>query len=462
MPARYLTPASGSGHGLTLTVTQTDPDATGPVSFSGVQPTVDVSLSPHPTTSHLLPTVTPPVAPVERLQNPLAGRSGLLPLGRSGAADHAHVVLPPGWSDVSASWTGILTPPRSGLYTLALQGVGAATLTLDGVTAVSDPLSHALGRWAQTVNLTGGHRYQVHLSWEPIDTRTPSGESTVSPSYLTLGWAYVSGRIRAAVAAARRADVAVVFAGDFNSEAFDRPSLTLPGDENALIAAVAAVNPHTVVVLNTGGPVLMPWLPRVRAVLEAWYPGEQDGAAVAALLYGDVDPSGRLPVTFPASDIQTGVNTATQWPGIGLTSTYSEGLDVGYRYNHSTGVQPLFPFGYGLSYTRFSMSRLTLSRSADGFALRVRVADTGARSGVAVPQAYLTYPTAAGEPPAQLVAFRPVNLAPHQARTVTLDVPVSSFRVYLGTGWTTVPGTYTLAVGPSSSELPLTVSLAAP
>ncbi len=353
-------------------------------------------------------------------------------------------------------------PPRSGLYTLSLQGVGAATLTLDGVTAVSDPLSHALGRWAQTVNLVGGHRYQVHLSWEPIDNRTPSGESTVSPSYLTLGWAYVGGRIRAAVAAARRAEVAVVFAGDFNSEAFDRPSLALPGDENALISAVAAANPHTVVVLNTGGPVLMPWLSRVQAVLETWYPGEQDGAAVAALLYGDVDPSGRLPVTFPASDAQTGVSTASQWPGVNLTSTYSEGLDVGYRYDHSTGVQPLFPFGYGLSYTRFSLSRLTVSRSADGFALRVRVADIGSRPGVAVPQAYLTYPAAAGEPPAQLVAFRPVNVAAHGFRTVTLDVPVSSFRVYLGTGWTTIPGTYTLAVGSSSSDLPLAVSLSTP
>ncbi len=110
----------------------------------------------------------------------------------------------------------------------------------------------------------------------------------------------MSGRIDAAVAAARRADVAVVFAGDFNSEAFDRPSLSLPGDENALIAAVAAANPHTVVVLNTGGPVLMPWLAQVQGVMEGWYPGEQDGAAIAALLYGDVDPSGRLPVTFPA------------------------------------------------------------------------------------------------------------------------------------------------------------------
>lgn len=459
VPSGYLTPASGSGHGLTLTLTQTDPDTTGPLSLHVVQPTVDVSLSPHPTTSSLLPTASA-TAPVDRLGAPLNLTTGLFPLGRS--PEHTHIVLPPGWSDVSATWTGTLTPPRSGLYTFSLQGVGAATLTLDGVTAVADPLSHALGRWAQTVSLTGGHPYRVDLSWEPIDNRTPSGETTVTPSSLTLGWASDSGPIGAAVAAARRAHVAVIFAGDFNSEAFDRPSLALPGDENTLISAVAAANPHTVVVLNTGGPVLMPWLSQVQGVMEAWYPGEQDGAAVAALLYGDADPSGRLPVTFPASNTTTGVDTAAQWPGVDLTSTYSEGLEVGYRYDHATGVQPLFPFGYGLSYTRFLLSRLTLSRSADGFTLRVRVTDTGARSGVAVPQAYLTYPAAAGEPPAQLVAFRPVALAAHRSRTVTLDVPASSFRVYLGRGWTTVPGTYTLAVGPSSSDLPLAVSLATP
>jgi beta-glucosidase len=459
VPTRYLTPASGSGHGLTMTLTQTDPDTTGPVSLQVVQPTVDMSLSPHPTTSSLLP-ITAAAAPVDRLRSPLGLGAGVLQLGPS--LGRTHVVLPPGWSDVSATWTGTLTPPRSGLYTFSLQGSGAATLTLDGVPAVSDPLSHARGRWAQTVDLIGGHPYRVDLAWEPVDDRTPSGETTVTPSALTLGWAPVSGAIEAAVAAARHADVAVVFAGDFNAEAFDRPSLTLPGDENALISAVAAVNPRTVVVLDTGGPVLMPWLAQVRGVIEAWYPGEEDGDAIAALLYGDVDPSGRLPVTFPTGNTTTGVDTAAQWPGVDLTSTYSEGLEVGYRYDHATGVQPLFPFGYGLSYARFSMSGLTLSRTAGGFALRVRVTDAGSRSGVAVPEAYLTYPAAAGEPPAQLVAFRPVALAPHQARTVTLQVPASSFRAYLDGGWTTVPGTYTLAVGPSSSDLPLTVSVATP
>ena len=462
VPAKYLTPASGVGHGLTLTLTQTDPDAIGPLSLQTVQPTVDVSLGPHPSTSRLLPS-TAFSSPVERLSNPLAAGSRRLSLGSAASRRaHTHVVLPPGWSDVSASWTGTLTPPRSGLYTFSLQGSGAATLTLDGVAVVADPLSHAFGRWSQTVSLTGGHPYRVDLAWEPVDQRTPSGETTVTPSSLTVGWAYVSGRIDAAVAAARRADVAVVFAGDFNSEAFDRPSLNLPGDENALISAVAAANPRTVVVLDTGGPVLMPWLGGVKGVVEAWYPGEQDGAAIAALLYGDVDPSGRLPVTFPASDTLTAVATPSQWPGVDLTSSYSEGLEVGYRYDHATGTQPLFPFGFGLSYTRFSLDRLTVARSATGTALRVRVSNTGARSGIAVPQAYLTFPAAAGEPPAQLEAFAPVDLGPGQSRVVTLSVPASALRVYLGGAWTTVPGTYTFSVGQSSADLPLTASVDVP
>ncbi len=191
----------------------------------------------------------------------------------------------------------------------------------------------------------------------------------------------MSDQIAAAVAAARTASVAVVFAGDYSSEAFDRPSLSLPGDENALIAAVAAANPHTVVVLDTGGPCLMPWIGRVAGVIEGWYPGEQDGAAIAALLFGDADPSGRLPVTFPTSDANAAVNAGAQWPGVGLTATYTEGLAVGYRYDHATGAQPLFPFGYGLSYTRFTLGKLAVRRSTGGYALTVRVSNRGGGPG---------------------------------------------------------------------------------
>ncbi len=458
VPTELLTPASGIGHGLTLTLTQTDPD-TGPLSVRTVQPTVDLSLRPHPSVNTILPTSNSP-ATVSQNHNFLtpARRAAGAPLSPT----RSRVVLPAGWTDVTANWSGTLTPPRGGLYTLSLQGSGGSRLTLDGVPAVSDTLSHAKGRWSQTVQLVGGHPYQVQLNWEPFDSLTPSGETALAPSALTLGWQYVSDRIAAAAAAASEAQVAVVFAGDFNSEAFDRPTLSLPGDENALIAAVAAANPRTVVVLNTGGPVLMPWLASVAGVIEGWYPGEQDGTAIAALLYGDVDPSGRLPITFPTSDAQADISSLAQWPGVDLTSVYTEGLEVGYRYDHANGIQPLFPFGYGLSYTRFTLGGLSVTRSGAGYSVTVDVTNSGTRTGTEVPQAYLTFPASAGEPPAQLAAFSAVTLGADQTRAVTLFVPGTAFQTYQTGAWSTVPGTYTLSVGESSSDLPLTSAVPAP
>ncbi len=460
IPAEALTPVSGVGHGLTLTLNQTDP-GTGPRSLQTEVPTADVAISPHPSANML--GATP------KSSAPLARSHDLLTLGwRASAAGgqastaRSHIVLPAGWSDVSATFAGTLTPPRTGLYTLSLQGSGGASLTLDGVPAVADSLSHARGRWSQAVRLVGGHPYRVQLSWEPFDSRTPSGETSITPGSLTLGWQDVSDQIASAATAAAKARVAVVFAGDYNSEAFDRPSLSLPGNENALIAAVAAANPRTVVVLHTGGPVLMPWLGSVAGVVEAWYPGEQDGAAIAALLFGDVNPSGRLPVTFPASDAQAAANSAAQWPGVNLTSLHSEELQVGYRYDHAAGIQPLFPFGYGLSYTQFGLSRLSVTRSATGYSVTVDVTNGGTRSGTDVPQAYLTFPASAGEPPAQLVAFTPVSLGAGQTRTVTLAVPGTAFQTDQSGTWASVAGPYTLAVGGSSSDLPLSAPVLAP
>ncbi len=237
------------------------------------------------------------------------------------------------------SWTGTLTLPRSGRYVFSLAGTGAAALTLDGRPAVSDHVTHDTGTWSGSVVLAAHHHYRLSLQWTPVADAT----SLDIPSILDLGMAYVGDAIAQAVAAAKASKVAVVFAADYSAETFDRPNLSLPGDQDALIAAVAAANPRTVVVLNTGGPVVMPWLSKVGAVVEAWYPGEQDGAAIAAVLAGDVSPSGHLPVTFPTSMAKSAVPARSQWPGIGLTSTYSEGLQVGYRFNHATGTTPAVP-----------------------------------------------------------------------------------------------------------------------
>ncbi len=474
LPTADLVPASGVGHGLTLTVSHTSTTAMPLQAVTSTaravlvpQPPVAVHQpSPSPETLHPRSGAGSPVnpAPEGSRQGP-TGHGALNPGLRhrvpgtaygSMAGGGTRIELPAGWGPAAVTWTGTLTVPRSGLYDLSLAGSGAATLTLDGAPAVSDTENHVHGIWSQPVTLVAGHHYQLALRW------TPLGRGVTTASALQLGMAYDSGAITQAAATARRAQVAVVFAGDFNAEAFDRPSLSLPGDENALIAAVAAANPRTVVVLDTGGPVLMPWLASVGGVVEAWYPGQADGQAIAAVLFGKVDPSGHLPVTFPTSMAASGIATASQWPGIGLTSTYSEGLDVGYRYDHATGTVPLFPFGFGLSYTTFSLSGLTGTWTGTSERLTVTVANTGTRPGTAVPQVYMTHPAAAGEPPAELAAFATVTLSPGQHRTVTLAVPASALRIYQGSGWTTVPGTYTFGVGQSSASQPLAVTASVP
>jgi beta-glucosidase len=464
IPPSLLTPASGKGNGLDLTLTQVDRGGS-PQSIQTVEPTVDLSIEPHPASGRLLPTSNAGLAPFSAL--PAVGSRPPLAIGRRAnpaqpPSPRSRIVLPPGWSMVTATWSGTFTPPTAGLYTFSVQGSGAATLTLDGTPAVSDLLTHARGRWSQTVELVAGHRYQLAVHWTPFDNTTPSGESFITPGTITIGMKYVGGLIDAAVAAASKAQVAVVFASDYNSEGFDRPSLSLPGDQDALIAAVAAANPRTVVVLDTGGPVLMPWISSVAGVVEAWYPGEEDGAAAAAVLFGDVDPSGKLPVSFPAANGQGAIDSGTQWPGVGLVSSYSEGLDVGYRSYHATGTQPLFPFGFGLSYTDFSFGGLSVVPSGAGYSVTVEVTNTGSRTGAEVPQVYLTDPAAAGQPPDQLAAFSTVTLAPGQSAAVNLEVPASAFQSYLANGWTTVPGTYTISAGDSSANLPLSANVTVP
>jgi beta-glucosidase len=456
IPTRYLTPASGHGHGLTLTVGPTSGGASittvDPVPAAAVEPAPQIHGRNHNDVRSNPPSEHPRKIPADAADG---GRLPDLDPTTSGATS---IELPRSWSGSLATWTGTLTPPRTGRYVFSLAGTGSAVLTLDGRTAVSDPYPHATGTWSGSVVLAAGHHYDLMLRWTPIADAT----SLDVPSIVDLGMAFVGDDIARAVAAARASQVAVVFASDFAAETFDRPSLSLPGDQDALIAAVAAANPHTVVVLNTSGPVLMPWLHQVGAVLEAWYPGEQDGAAAAALLTGDVAPTGHLPVTFPTSATATAVSSASQWPGSGLVSTYSEGLAVGYRWDHLTGTRPLFPFGFGLTYTTFGFRRAVVARTRTGYAVTVSLADTGSRTGTDVVQAYLTFPATAGEPPAQLVAFAPVTVDPGRTGTVTLDVPSTAFRSYGTTGWTTTPGTYRIGIGDSSSSLPLHVSVPAP
>jgi beta-glucosidase len=269
--------------------------------------------------------------------------------------------------------------------------------------------------------------------------------------------------VAAAAALAGTADVAVVMVGDNETEGHDRPSLALEGNQDQLVAAVAAANPHTVVVVKSGAPVLMPWLDQVPAVVEAWYPGEEDGDAVAAVLLGDVNPAGKLPISFPRAAGDVPAHTPEQYPGVNGVATYSEGLDVGYRWYDQQGIDPLFPFGFGLSYTTFRFSGLTVTHPDHHGKVRVslKVTNTGHRTGADVAQVYVSAPTAAGEPPRQLRAFQKVTLHPGQTRRLELTLDARSFQTWNTTThtWTTAPGTYTVSAGDSSRSLPLHTQL---
>ena len=284
-----------------------------------------------------------------------------------------------------------------------------------------------------------------------------------------------------AIAAAKAASVAVVFAGDSESEGTDRQGLTLTSgscilvgcapstvDQNALISAVSGANPNTVVVLHTGGPVLTPWLSSVKGVMEAWFPGQENGNAIAALLFGDVDPGAHLTETWPTSGTAQPVHTTAQWPGVtvkgdtvGPHSAYSEGLDVGYRWYDAHGVKPLFPFGFGLSYTSFAFSRLRIvrARRGAGAAVSFTLTNTGSRDGADVAQVYVGMPPAAGEPPRQLKGFQKVRLSPGRSSRVTINLGPTAFVHWNGrtNAWAVSAGRYRIFVGDSSApaNLPL-------
>lgn len=275
---------------------------------------------------------------------------------------------------------------------------------------------------------------------------------------------YRDGRyLTDAVAAARAADVAIVFATQWMSEGADVPDLSLPDGQDALIAAVAAANPKTIVVLETGGPVLMPWLDRTPAVMEAWYPSARGGEAIAATLFGDNDPSGRLPATFPAAPAQLPRPTLpyagdgdaafarADAAGRRFPIDYAiEGADVGYRWQARRRQMPLFPFGFGLSYTGFAHGTLSVTGGETPTA-SVTIRNTGARSGSDVAQLYLVS-TPAGRT-ARLAGFAKATLAPGETRTVTMTVEPRILADARGGEWAMAAGRYGFAVGRSATDL---------
>jgi beta-glucosidase len=317
-----------------------------------------------------------------------------------------------------------------------------------------------IGPFAGAAHTGGGGSSQV----APLYTVTPQdGLKNVAGANVSVN--YNDGNdAAAAAAAAKTADVAIVMVGNRDREGADRPNLSLPNNQDQLVAAVAAANPRTIVVLKTGGPVLMPWINQVPAVLEAWYPGEEDGNAVANVLFGKVNPSGKLPVTFPKTEGDTPAHTPEQWPGVDGVAKYSEGLKVGYRWYDAENIEPLFAFGHGLSYTTFSFKNLNLPKQASAgqpLQVSVDVTNTGSRAGADVVQVYVAFPATAGEPPRQLKAFEKISLNPGETKHVTLPLDERAFSIWNTpqNKWTGVAGAFTISVGDSSRNLPLHADL---
>jgi beta-glucosidase len=359
--------------------------------------------------------------------------------------------LSPAYSStpIGGSYSGTLTAPETGTYVLAITNTchcyAPTYLSLNGKQLVDDPGTPPVSTFSVAVSLTAGQKYSLSISG------SSSGLLWGTPSALAPG-------IAAAVTAAKNASTAVVVVSDdTESEAADRLSLSLPSAQDELISAVAAANPHTVVVVNAGAPVAMPWLSQVGAVVDAWYPGQTSGTALASVLFGQTDPGGHLPVTFPQSLSQVPASTTAQFPGNGTTVQYSEGVDVGYRWYDAKATQPLFPFGFGLSYTSFAYSGLQVSRTSVSGAQDVRVSatvtNTGKSSGSDVAQLYLGDPAASGEPPRQLEGFTRVSLASGQSTRVSFTITPQDMSWWSDSanGWTQTEGQYSVYVGDSSA-----------
>ena len=370
------------------------------------------------------------------------------------------IVTNAGVSTWSVKYTASYTPDATGIAEFGLTGAGNASLTLGGRQVVSYGPGTG-STFTGLAGLTAGKAVPFELDATGLSA-TAGGGFFGPPAVVALTWAPQENlKWQAAADAARSSSVAVVFVSTFSSEGSDLQTLELPGDQDQLIAAVARANPHTIVVLNTNGPAYMPWLHQVAGVFEAWYPGQQDGNAIAALLYGDVNPSGHLPETFPANAGQGVAHGGTvltpnpQFPGDGINVDYTEGVDVGYRYYDVNRQTPLFPFGYGLSYTTFGYRDLHVHADGHGASADVTITNTGHVTGSEIAQLYLTDPAAAGEPPYQLKGFQKVTLAPGRSQRLHFQLTRQDLSYYqtAASGWTVAPGQYRVSIGSDERDL---------
>jgi beta-glucosidase len=360
-------------------------------------------------------------------------------------------------------WTGRLTVPEDGSYKIALNHAGKVTLFLDGKaileTAAPKPGTADMFTQAGSVQkLQAGQTYEFRMDYVRYL------EEDIVSYNLGIGLTFEKGRDTRqarAVELAKRCDVALVFAGypeAFESEGRDRPSMELMGKQNELIAAVAQANPRTVVVLNVGAPVSMPWVDQVAAIVQAYYPGMENGNAVVSVLLGKVNPSGKLPVTFPVRLEDSPAYINAPYPDC-REVIYGEGIFVGYRYYDQKDVTPLFPFGHGLSYTSFDYSDLKVTKKVKAggkVEVSLTVTNSGEVAGKEVVQLYVSdRKSSLPRPPKELKGFAKLALEPGEAGkvTFTLDERALSFYDPHQHAWVAEPGEFDLLVGSSSRDI---------
>ncbi|WP_298399851.1 glycoside hydrolase family 3 C-terminal domain-containing protein [Sphingobium sp.] len=344
-------------------------------------------------------------------------------------------------------------PPVKGASDKAANEAVAQKVAEQGITLLTNPRNilplaksaksiAIIGAHADIAVLSGGGSSQVAPDKGPAIT-IPLGAATPMEAFWHTAMYMPSSPLKAikdkapdalisyddgsypssAAALAKRSDIVILFADKWMGESYDAADLSLPNGQDALIAAVAAANPNTIVVLETGGPVMMPWLKDVGAVVEAWYPGAKGGEAIANILFGDVNPSGHLPMTFPAAmDAMPNAKLFGQDlpKGTAFDVRYEEGKDVGYRWYARHGVKPLFPFGYGLSYTSFRFGNVKVKATGQAPVVTFTVTNDGKRAGSAVPQLYLT--DRPGGADQRLLGWERVDLAPGQSKTVSVTI----------------------------------------
>lgn len=353
---------------------------------------------------------------------------------------------------------GFFTPKESGKHKFSLNGMGWSRLYLDGKLFIDHTDDAHLGKELRTeIKLTGEKSYAIKLEyWFKGDSQFRSVSIGHEPPHS-------ADLIGDAIKLAKKSDVVILIAGldrEWESEGFDRVDMNLPGEQNKLIKEVLKANKNTVVVLNVGSPVEMPWIDKAQTVLQLWYNSQEQGNALADVLFGDVNPSGKLPTTFPVrlEDNPAYIN----YPGENSKVRYGEGLFVGYRYYDKKDVTPLFPFGHGLSYTKFKYSNLKLSAkkvSSNGtLKVKVDVTNTGKVTGKEIVQLYVhDVQSTFARPEKELKAFDKVELKPGQKKTVTFTLDKEAFWYFdtASNGWATEQGEFEILIGASSKDIRL-------